>query len=336
MERVSRNLIELVIIKRSQAPTLGDNPYIQAQKIYKVMLPRQSSQGSLFEYLGRLVLAYRKGWEGAEIHLADLGQSFPSEGFQVFPRRVWGSGIGHKLAPEGREDARLFDFRGRVCVSWSGLKTEDGFLRSRMFVAELDNSLKEARECWCPDYYYGKKVEKNWQFFEYNRQLFCVYSIEPHIILRMDGVLALEMYKTTSNLEWQWGSLRGGCPPVLVGDEFYHFFHGQKIVNSYYTYTCGVYTFENKPPFAVRRFCNVPLMLPVPREGTPRTPKTDVVFPCGALLRDNKWYISYGRADSECQISVFNFSDVDNLLKPTSKTNILSRAQVVNNYHLAK
>ncbi len=107
---------------------------------------------------------------------------------------------------------------------------------------------------------------------------------------------------------------------MRVDDEFYHFFHGQiqigrgtperKVV-----YVAGVYTFEAQPPFAMKRFAATPVMVPPPGETSPRKELT-CIFPCGAVLRGDSWYLSYGHNDIDCRIAEFAFNDVEGLLKP--------------------
>ncbi len=315
-------------LKAIELPKATDGA-IAPRRIWRVKLPAGSFQGSILAHGGHLLYAYRSGWLGGKVSMADLGPEMPTAGRTVEPLRSWNPEIDHPLAIRGREDPRLFSFAGHLHVSFNGcINDARGELTSAMFLARLDWS-GHSDSVWTPLYEVAESIEKNWQFFEHDGQLFCVYSIEPHVILRMDGTLATEIARTSVGLSWPWGHLRGGAPPVRVGDEFYHFVHGQLISNTETVevngqrkprviYVAGVYTFDAKPPFVVRRFASVPLLVPPPGETSPRAELT-VVFPCGAVRRADSWLISYGHNDIDCRIAEFDADDVDSLLRPVER-----------------
>ena len=43
-----------------------------------------------------------------------------------------------------------------------------------------------------------------------------------------------------------------------------------------------------------------------------------IVFPCGAMLRDGQWIISYGYHDYECRLALFAADDIERRLIPLS------------------
>ena len=98
---------------------------------------------------------------------------------------------------------------------------------------------------------------------------------------------------------------------MRVGEEFYHFFHAMFESGGHKTYAAGVYTFAAAPPFAIRRVAPIPVLL---AETNAR--RQAVVFPCGALLRDDRWVISYGYHDQECRVAVIAAADIERLLRP--------------------
>lgn len=83
-----------------------------------------------------------------------------------------------------------------------------------------------------------QRHERNWMLFSHDEDLLAVYTISPHVILRLDLAgrtdVACERIFTT---HWnagayarRYGELRGGTSPVRVGDTYYTFFH-----SSYFT-----------------------------------------------------------------------------------------------------
>lgn len=138
-----------------------------------------------------------------------------------------------------------------------------------------------------------KNHEKNWLFFEYEGEMAMVYMTRPHHVI-FQG----EDYVThKTNPLWNHGIPRGGTPPVRVGDEYFSFFHSsmpwRRCKNRYYM---GAYAFEAKPPFNITRMSTLPIL-----SGSPEEPMNDesplVVFPGGALLGGDEWFVVYGVND---------------------------------------
>ena len=263
-------------------------------------------QGSIIEYRGQLLLATRRDEPGgAEIHISEL-----TTDLQV--RATWQVHCAHPLAEFGQQDPRLFLYRGQLHVSFHGLaRDSSGAVRVTVLLARLSEDARHAEDIWPPYYDQSRNWEKNWAFFEpADGNLCCVYSIEPHVVLRVEGEHAYEVGRTEAGLCWEDASLRGGAPPVRVGDEYYHWFHGF-YTTPFVRYALGVYTFSAQAPFRVTRFARRPLLEP-----TVRPSEKPVVFPCGAILRDGRWLVSHGHNDRACMITRFDFETVERALEP--------------------
>ena len=147
-----------------------------------------------------------------------------------------------------------------------------------------------------------QEIEKNWMFFEHDGDLYAVYQISPHIILRVDlsgtGPITCRPVHTTqwdtSRYASRYGVPCGGAPPVRRGDVYVSFFHSriqvgplrnllpfwpQDLVDALPRYPTaalrriewlldqrryygGVYAFEAKPPFAPRWLAYEPVLRP--------------------------------------------------------------------------
>jgi predicted GH43/DUF377 family glycosyl hydrolase len=118
----------------------------------------------------------------------------------------------------------------------------------------------------------------------------------------VDDAVVTQTFQTDTHIDWPHGEIRGGTPPVRVGDEYISFFHSSTawakvhgaMRNRYYM---GVYAFEARPPFKVTRYSRRPLLI-----GTLREPSVlmspPCVFPSGALLRGDQWLVTLGVNDA--------------------------------------
>jgi predicted GH43/DUF377 family glycosyl hydrolase len=260
--------------------------------------------GSIAEWGGELHLAYRAGMENGRIWHTNL------IGFQP--------GAGHRClelpgehGARGQDDPRLFTWRDRLCVAYSGYSAGKC---ANVCVAELDDTLHVARN-WLPEYAGRKTWEKNWGFFDVEGVLHCVYSISPHVVLRFSGETATEVARVDWRSPYCGGEMRGGASPVRVGDVYYSFFHGRICVpNEWPRYTLGVYTFSAVPPFAPLQCAAWPLMWSSDED---RPAGYAVVYPCGAVLRGDSWLISAGWQDREVRLFEYSTGAIDSCLQIT-------------------
>jgi predicted GH43/DUF377 family glycosyl hydrolase len=114
-----------------------------------------------------------------------------------------------------------------------------------------------------------------------------------------------ENWKTADLME----NARGGAPPVRIGDEFFHFYHTQHRHGRGVAYQLGLYTFETKPPWNLKRAIKGPLLSMVPSKRD-----VDVIFPVGAYFEGKKWILSCGIQDHETVAISLDFQDVERLL----------------------
>jgi predicted GH43/DUF377 family glycosyl hydrolase len=253
----------------------------------------------LIRHAGRLLLAYRTDWAGAHCHVAELADD-------LTPVRTVGlAELRHPRADHGREDPRLFTFRGRLHVAYIGVQGAPKGVVTHQMYARLTDDLR-VEEVFYPDYAFRRAWEKNWSFFEWENELFAVYSIAPHVVLHVKGNKAYPFAETPTRFPWSGGHLRGGAPPVRVGEHYWHWFHGRLDAN--YRYNVGLCVFEARPPFNVVALSPDPLYW---ADGL----NTDgnycpVVFPCGAVLEGGRWRVSCGWNDRGIRVLEWNHATV--------------------------
>jgi predicted GH43/DUF377 family glycosyl hydrolase len=148
----------------------------------------------------------------------------------------------------------------------------------------------------------GRGNEKNWTWFYQDRQLFMDYQFSPHIVVEVKAETKFKEYVTDTPLasRWKHGHIRGGTPPVRVGDEYISFFHSSiRWTPKQNRYLMGAYAFQAQPPFAVTRITSEPLLAGSDKDirtlGGPL-----VVFPDGALFKNDEWLVTFGVNDQAC------------------------------------
>jgi len=267
--------------------------------------PASVTNCSILEYRGRRLFAYRKGWNGAELYLSELDCNHRAK----WNRRIKMPRMRQNAG--GCEDPRLFEFGGNLHVEYIGVeRLPKNQIRSHVLVARLEENYNVA-ETWLPKYSRRQHWEKNWGFFEHAAELFAVYSIHPHRVLRFDGHNVVEEIEQRYQSPWTHGTLRGGASPVLVGDRFYSFFHGTTETATGRLYSIGCYTFAAEPPFKPLAMTPTPILLPDQKD-RPGASTPYVVFPCGALLAGgDRWLVSYGYYDKASRIVEFDAEQLD-------------------------
>lgn len=251
---------------------------------------------SIIDHGDYYTIAFRNGWKGSEIFCQRMSHDWKEIGGPVHLRLI------RREANYGREDPRLFWHKGALHIAYIGVTGVNNIVNTNVLFARLGPNY-EVQDTFAPRYQHRKGNEKNWQFFDYENQLYAVYTIKPHVILQIDSNDAKEVYRTNDKWEWSGGMRRGGASPVRVGDEYICFFHGKIMHNT--TYNIGVYSFEAKPPFRITRFSKQPIYEAVLKT-KPADQYCPVIFPCGAVQQGEDWLISCGVHDRWTEIHRFS------------------------------
>lgn len=215
-----------------------------------------------------------------------------------------------KYKKEHFEDPRAAVIANRVFVSCTNFQLERGlgWHGSHSVLAMLDETWKVAMRA---DPVYGLNgaspyqqigSEKNWLWFEYAGRPHMVYTAIPHqVAVFAGGQHAIETHATKIvEPQWNHGPIRGGTPPVKVGDEYLTFFHSSTPwQGKRRRYHMGAYAFSAEPPFYITRMTLKPLL-----SGSQHDPWSPglplVVFPGGAIYRGDKWLVVFGVNDCAC------------------------------------
>lgn len=194
----------------------------------------------------------------------------------------------------------------------------------RQSLVRLDHSWRRALAAVEP--HYGgthslpdraKSPEKNWMPFYVDSTMHLVYSINPHVVFSVDAsgrVLGQHKQRQVA-LPWPYGELRGGTPPIRVGDEYLAFFHSSTIWQPHLRrYYMGAYTFDAQPPFTIRRITVEPLLTGSEKDARANSGPL-VIFPCGAKFSDSTWLVTFGVNDEACGWIKIPHADLNKKLK---------------------
>lgn len=280
---------------------------------------------------GKLLMAYRfdvidketpdlKPWE----RHSDIGIALAELGDDLQPLELRGGrldldGVGN-LGAAKVEDPRLFEHAGEMFVSYTNSFPVQG--RAAMGLMRIDGEWKS----WF--WPFGRNVckenkplraggpipkgmEKNWAYFSHDGELFAVYDTPRQVVLKLDleANTVTRFAGSDREMKWAYGEIRGGTPPVRVGEEYFAFFHSSFFPRSTAVfnrsiYAMGMYAFKAKAPFEITRFTPEPLMVGSIHDPCPQRPA--VVFPAGAVHEDGRWLVSYGHNDFKCKIAEFD------------------------------
>lgn len=252
-------------------------------------VPGKRFNASIIEHDNGYLMACRNGWAGSDIYVGKLDNAFRPVGQ---PKRL---DLKHRRAKYGREDPRLFRFRGQLHISYIGCVGTTNPLRTHQLYARLTDDLRVEKE-FAPRLRVRQWWEKNWTFFEHDEQLHAIYSISPYRVIRIDGEDTADVLVDNQTLPWSGGVLRGGASPVRVGDEWYCFFHGKIAAPEYSVYNTGVFVFQAKPPFRIVAITPHPIDV-ANIENKPDDQWCPVLFCGGAVRHGTSWVTANGIHD---------------------------------------
>lgn len=231
------------------------------------------------------------------------------------------------------EDPRLIVFQDKIYVFYNDLQygnTKDQFVK-RMHMAEVVDrrgkfSLKnitllnfvDAEEYYrrnrSQDKEQGvvRQFEKNWGPFIYQNELYLVYLLEPHVILKPNletGECRL-LYENEEIDICPRGMARGGTPAIRIGNEYIAFYHTllrarHRFPSLHKTphprsnaYCFSAYSFDAKPPFSVKR----KLSGYIGGKGL-YNERRKMVFPSGSIVEGDNIYLFSGINDQKMTVS---------------------------------
>lgn len=230
------------------------------------------------------------------------------------------------VGDEHFEDARLFFFKGEPHISYnvmSGYQPGKDYSCSIRYARlKLSGNRWLVEQTFWPTYGQnnGYAKEKNWCFFDYNGELYCVYKdTGKHTVIKLEGEKVIDAYETPAPM-WPWGTVRGGSPPVPFGEgKFLCIFHSSVPTEEaphYVRYFGAAYVMEAKPPFKITLISPKPILSGSEADGHGPDPrysagwKPFVPFPCGCVPDGDDYLLSFGVNDWQCAVGRLRAGDL--------------------------
>lgn len=158
--------------------------------------------------------------------------------------------------------------------------------------------------------------EKNWVPFAIGQQsegreqparIGLIYSHDPWDVITLSvdpgRPRRFESLHSSHGIQWNYGTIRGGTPPIQYDDEnLVTFFHSSQVVGSRNVYSVGACLFLAQPPYTPISMTTRPLLIAPYRSGANRFGwcfAGSVVFPLGAERTDEGYRLLCGRDDGE-------------------------------------
>jgi predicted GH43/DUF377 family glycosyl hydrolase len=222
--------------------------------------------------------------------------------------------------PSQSEDARVFSYRGRKFLIYNDnvdVVCPSYWDRRDLFIAELfctqeRTTLSAPLKLFCNEKL-GQLWQKNWVPFEWNETLLLSYTLNPHEVLspNLKNGECYSCYWTNPPIHWDFGTLRGSTPALLIDGEYLAFFHSGRVASStaswgydLWHYFMGAYTFSSTLPFEITKMTPLPII--ANDFYTPSNKEKRVIMPGGFVVRGSLIYLAYGKDDCEMWIAVLD------------------------------
>jgi predicted GH43/DUF377 family glycosyl hydrolase len=259
-------------------------------------------------------------------HISHIGIVLLDDNFTPISKpQLLDTRLKNSRTPSQSEDARIFVYRGRTFLIYNDnieIISPNYNQRRDMFIAELFRtgngySLSTPMKLTHNEKYQFVLWQKNWTPFEWNNTLLLSYTFNPHEVLYVnlfDGS-CYPNYLTSPSIDWPWGQMRGGTPPVMLDGEFFAFFHSSISTGNWqWQYYMGAYTFSAEPPFKITRISKEPIVAKEFYISSNYYKK--VVFPGGVVVSGDRIYVAYGKDDSEMWIATIDKEALMDSLTP--------------------
>lgn len=189
---------------------------------------------AIVRFRDRLLMAYRVDFGHEKPFRVASAICALDERLQVVPGSVVALSDTIDGGVANHYDARFLVYQDRLFVHYNN---DWNTAPNQIFLVELDPDTLQARSPAQSLELEGPRqpCEKNWLLFDHDGDLYAIYQVDPHIVLRLDPtgtgpVRCRPVYRT----EWdtlaytrRFGALRGGTPPVRIGASYISLFHSR-------------------------------------------------------------------------------------------------------------
>ena len=195
---------------------------------------------AMIRFRGRLLMAYRLdsgrgGPQYRRIAICELDAQW-----RVLPGSVVPFSDTITLGGDRHYDPRFLVYGDRLFIHYNNnMLTRP----NQIYLVEVDADTLVAKGPARPLVLQGprQEIEKNWMFFDHEGELLAVYSVAPHVILRVElagtgPVHCTPLFATAWDVTayaQRYGQPCGGAPPVRCGDRYLSVFHSYRLVGAF-------------------------------------------------------------------------------------------------------
>jgi hypothetical protein len=207
----------------------------------------------------------------------------------------------------GMEDSRSFWYQNEhwCIVSSIGYKQQKDMNKTVISIFSTKNPTDSFRLLEDPKN--TGMCQKNWSPFVYKKKLYCEYSLDPHIIYKIDtenGFVKHSIESTnTYKFPFDTSLLKSGGPPSILVTHFSENFylgigHVKTKTVEYYQF---FYMFQSYPPFHIVGSSNLFKL----------DNKEKIQFVTGLSIEEDNVFVSYGIDDCTSKISRFSIYEIN-------------------------
>lgn len=236
-------------------------------------------------------------------------------------------------------DPRHFRYAGRDFITFNNGQNP---LPNDIYVVEVDGQGQPISPVFTVLKLDGRQpIEKNWAFFEHAGRLYCVYSLQPFIVLACD--FAADKLLCTTAFEHHWysagyeaahGEIHCGTSPVLIDGRWVMIAQSRYPKDHDRVYYATLIAFEDQLPFRPTAFADRSLIALTEDELVLRGARDlnaklrSCIYPCG-LMWDraaDTLSVSYGINDYASGVRTYRRAE---LLAPLEEVGAVERRHLV-------
>lgn len=219
----------------------------------------------------------------------------------------------YKKCAEQYEDPRPILYAGKLILVVNDPQQHKCKNKMALMILSLktleQNISSIAPEIVVPLVYPSNRIEKNWMPFVFKDELFFIYQINPHVILKCDihTGQCIKIAETVNNCIPS--GLRGGTPPKQLNKDYYITFGHvkKKIFGIKQIYTTVAYLYEARPPFSIVK---VSKEFFIDNDFEKNKFKNIIQFASGLDIHDEKLYLTFGHNDCVSKMLIISVNNV--------------------------
>lgn len=262
---------------------------------------------TIIEEDGKILMAYRYHWDSTlatKLAFAEID----------FEGRVLSNKELHVVTSRSGEDPKFFRLRGGLYLSfvdstWPEVPPKAVVRYAAFKDGQLSQSIVLPR-------FPGndlRTIQKNYVFFEHAGTPYCIYQCSPeqHVYAINGDEISVPM--KTNGPKYAYGPIKGGTAPLEYEGKLLRFAHStldNEWNGHHRRYYLLAMLLNPKPPFEVVRVSSKPILfgsemddILYSRRQACHHWKSGVVFPGGAIKRDDEFWVAIGINDSSVAIA---------------------------------